>query len=240
MRVSKLSLVILAMLLVNKCYSTPHENAWFRTTLSIPLRAKLSFDNEWQHRRQNGYGNYNSLNKPLMWAYRSWIHFQANPSLRLSVSPLALFAHYTIIQKPTDELVRPTKETRFTAAAEIGNVIFRQFTLSNRAAVEYRILGKPAMHLIRLRDRIQLKLKMNDRLGIGLSYEYLMNIFGTTVQHYFDHTRSGFSIEYAISPSVRMDLGYLYVVRLPSKSDSKLFENNLLFQMTFRLPSPKK
>ena len=76
-----------------------HYNAWFRSTLSVPVGNKFKIDNEFQHRRQNGFENKNMFDKNLMFTLRSWVHYQHKEDIKFSFSPFAYFSHYKIIQK---------------------------------------------------------------------------------------------------------------------------------------------
>jgi hypothetical protein len=49
-----------------------HYNAWIRGTLSVPVGKKFKIDNEFQHRRQNGFDNANLFDKNLMFTLRIW------------------------------------------------------------------------------------------------------------------------------------------------------------------------
>jgi hypothetical protein len=104
-----------------------HNNAWFRTTLSLPVSEKFKIDNEFQHRRQNGFDNNNLFDKNLMFTYRNWVHYQYSKDVKFSVSPFAYFSNYKIIQKQADQTAEPNKEIRFSVAVELQHELFKSF-----------------------------------------------------------------------------------------------------------------
>ena len=112
-----------------------HYNAWFRSTLSVPVGNKFKIDNEFQHRRQNGFENKNMFDKNLMFTLRSWVHYQHKEDIKFSFSPFAYFSHYKIIQKKNDEVASPNNEIRFSAAIELHHVIVKRFYIVDRTAI---------------------------------------------------------------------------------------------------------
>jgi hypothetical protein len=126
------------MLLLETLLAQQHYNAWFRGTLSIRVGKKFIIDNEFQHRRQNGFENENMLDRNLMIAYRNWVHYQQNEDLKFSLSPFAYFSNYGIIQEQTDEAAHRSSEIRFSAAVELKHQLFKKFYVMDRTAIEYR------------------------------------------------------------------------------------------------------
>ncbi|WP_240186956.1 DUF2490 domain-containing protein [Pedobacter nanyangensis] len=110
-----------------------HYNAWFRSTLSVPVGEKFKVDNEFQHRRQSGFQNGNMLDNDLMFTFRNWVHYQHNPNLKFSVSPFAYFSHYRIIQDKPDKEAAPNSEVRFSVAEELQHKIYKRIYLVNRS-----------------------------------------------------------------------------------------------------------
>ncbi len=102
--------------IVQNLQAQHHYNAWFRSVLSVYVGKKFKIDNEFQHRRQNGFDNANLLDKNLMFTFRNWVYYQHNEDVKFSLSPFAYFSNYKIIQKREDENTQPNKEIRFSVA----------------------------------------------------------------------------------------------------------------------------
>jgi hypothetical protein len=213
----------------------PHQNAWFRTTLSYQVREKIGTEAEFQHRRQNGFGNRDMLDKRLMYTLRTWIHYQYRKEVRFSVSPFAYFSHYRIIRDRQDEIAAPASEIRFSAAADLSHELSRRLSLLDRTALEYRVFDHLSAPLIRGRTRFGLRYDLLPSLRLSLYDELLLNLSGTEPHHVFDHDRIGLLLEYELSPGLKLDLGYLHVTRLPLNSSDKLKENNLMINLSCRL-----
>lgn len=213
-----------------------HYNAWFRGTLSIPIGKKFKIDNEFQHRRQNGFENINLFDKNLMFTYRNWVHYQHKEDVRFSISPFAYFTHYKIIQGPSDKATRPNNEIRFSAAVELQHEIFKKFYIIDRNALEYRIFGHSQPDITRLRSRFGIRYDFTEKVKLSIFDELLLNLTGTTHDHFFDHDRLGLNVEYQIGHNLKFDMGYIYITRLPITSNSKLHESNFYLHLTYIFP----
>lgn len=217
-----------------------HYNAWFRNTLSVPVGEKFKIDTEFQHRRQNGFGNENMFDKNLMFTYRNWVYYQHSEDVKFSVSPFAYFKHYRIIQNHSDETARPNSEVRFSAAVELQHEILKKFYIVDRSAVEYRIFDNHQSDITRLRNRFGFRYDFTEKLKLGIFDELLFNLSGTTYHHFFDHDRLGLNVEYKVVPNVKIDIGYMHIARLPLVSTTKLYEDNLYLNLTYQLKKHKK
>lgn len=209
-------------------------NAWFRSTLSIPVGDKIIADNEFQHRRQSGFDNENLFDENLMFSYRNWVHYQHSENIRFSVSPFAYFKHYRIIQNHSDETAKPNSEVRFSMAMELQHQLLERIYLVNRTAVEYRVFNN-RQDITRLRNRLGVYFGVIERMTAGIFEEPLVNITGVPHKHIFDHNRIGVNLEYKVVPNLKMDLGYMYISRLPLANTTMLYENNFYLNFTYRL-----
>lgn len=217
-----------------------HYNAWFRSTLSVPVGEKFKVDTEFQHRRQNGFDNENLLDKNLMFTYRNWVHYQHSEDVKFSVSPFAYFSHYRIIQSKTDETASPISELRFSAAVELQHEIVKKFYIVDRSAVEYRIFDNNQSDITRLRNRLGVRYDFSEKLKLSVFDELLFNIGGTTHSHFFDHDRIGLNLEYHFLPNLKVDIGYIHLTRLPITGNTKLKENNIIMNLTYQLKKHRK
>ncbi|MDE1191836.1 MAG: DUF2490 domain-containing protein [Arachidicoccus sp.] len=221
--------------IVQTSQAQQHYNAWFRSTLSIPVGKKFKIDNEFQHRRQNGFDNANLFDRNLMFTYRSWVHYQHNEDVKVSVSPFAYFSHYRIIQNKTDEIAQPNNEIRFSAAVELQHIIVKKFYVVDRTAIEYRMFDNNQSDITRLRNRFGFRYDFIDKIKLSVFDELLFNLSGTTQHHFFDHDRIGLNLEYTVLPYLKFDIGYIHIARLPLTGTTKLHENNIFLNLTYQL-----
>ncbi len=212
-----------------------YHNAWFRTTLSYPVNKKISVDGEFQHRRQSGFDNKDCLDEALMYTLRSWVHYRHNESVRFSLSPVAYFSHHRIIQEASDAESSPIKEYRASAAVDLQHKIFGKLFITDRNAVEYRMLGNTDVPVTRMRGRLGLRYDLLPTFKIAAYTERFFNVAGTTTYYFFDHKRNAFTLEYGFSPAIRLETGYIHIVRLPPGNQIKLRENNLFLNLIFQL-----
>lgn len=212
-----------------------HYNAWFRSTLSIPVGSKFKIDNEFQYRRQNGIDNTNLFDKKLMFAYRNWIHYQHNENVKFSISPFAHFSNYKIIQKQTDEISKPVKEIRISAAVELQQKIVEKVYVADRSAIEYRMFDNDQSDITRLRNRLDLRYDYTKKVKLSIFHELLLNLSGTDDSHFFDHSRIGLDIGYKVQPNFTIDIGYIRIARLPASNTNRIQENNIFLNLTYQL-----
>ena len=76
--INRLLLTAIWISIAQTSQAQQHYNTWFRGTLSTSVGKKLKIDNEFQHRRQNGFENENMFDRNLMFTYRNWVHYQHN------------------------------------------------------------------------------------------------------------------------------------------------------------------
>lgn len=223
------------ILIIPSVKAQDYHNAWFRTTLSYPVTQKIRVDGEIQHRRQSGFGNRDCLDTDLMYTLRSWIHYQHNESVRFSLSPFAYFSHHRIIQEPGDAEADPVREYRISAALDLQHEIFRKFHITNRSAVEYRMLSNVGSPVTRVRNRLGVRYDLTPKIKAALYEEFFFNVSGTTLYYFFDHNRKAVQVEYAFLPRVKLEAGYVYIRRLPPGNVKKIRENNLFLNLTIQL-----
>lgn len=217
-----------------------HYNAWFRGTLTVPLKEQIKTDIEFQHRRQNGYQNSDMLYNNLMLSFRNWIYYQHSPDLKLSLAPFAYFRHYRVIQNQTDDTVRPSIEVRFSAAAELQHRLWKRFYIAGRTAVEYRIFDNQQSNITRLRNRLGFSYNLAVKLKLAIFDELFFNLSGTSKCHFFDHNRIGVNVEYKVLSKLKFDIGYIQTSRLPLTSATELYENNFFLNFSYHLKNHKK
>ncbi len=212
-----------------------HSNTWFRTTISVPINSKFKSDFELQHRRQNDFESSNMFEKNLMFAFRTWIYYKQNENVVYAISPFAYFSNYKIIQKAIDANLKPTNEYRFTASVELQNKLANKFFIIDRTALEYRVFEGATQNVIRLRNRLGLKYDFTSKFNTTIGDEILINASGTNSQHIFDHNRLFANLSFKPKSSLKFDLGYIYIDRLPKSNINLLTENNFYLNFTYTI-----
>lgn len=166
-----------------------------------------------------------------MFSFRSWVHYRYNKSLKLSVSPFACFSNYRIIQLKPDETAKPLKEIRFTLAAEWQQAIYGKNHLVFRSALEHRNIESLSSPVLRFRNRIGYKYRLSEKASPGVYNELLLNVSGLNHMHLFDHNRTAATLEIKLSKQAKLDVGYIYIYRLPLNRNSHVREHNLFFNL---------
>ncbi|OJX35034.1 MAG: hypothetical protein BGO87_09405 [Flavobacteriia bacterium 40-80] len=209
-----------------------HFNLWLRGTVTCPVHDRLKIAAEIQHRRQNGSGNKNMFDKDLMYTFRTWIHYKYTDDITFSLSPFAYFSNYKIIQKQADEYEPPSHEIRFSLAATLKRALVEKINIFNRTAVEYRLFENNR-DIMRLRTRLGLSYDFPKNVRMSIFNELFVNIANAGKAHFFDHNRTGLNLECKLFSAFRIDTGYMYIIRLPLFSATKIQENALFLNLTY-------
>ncbi len=229
----KLLLAVVWIFFAHSVLAQHHNNTWFRGTLGVPLGRKLKTDFELQHRRQDGLGTDNQLKNNLMNTFRIWVQYQHGPDIKFSISPLAYFNHYKIIQNQSDKDAKPSNELRFAAAVDLQHELFSKFYITDRNALEYRIHQGNPEDVVRLRNRLGLRYELSEKVNLSVYDEILLNVYGRTYDHFFDHDRLGVNLEYKLLRNVKLDLGFMHIVRL--NNHHTLRESNVTLNLNYTL-----
>ena len=213
-----------------------HANAWFRASVKVPVGAKFMLDNEFQHRRQNGIENHNMFERDLLYSYRNWVKYQHKEDLAFSISPFAYFKHYRMVQNHADLSAAPLHEWRFSAAVDMQHELFPHFFIVDRIALEYRTFeSNPG--IMRLCNKFGLRYEILPSQHIAVHDEHILNLLGTPVDHFYDHERLTVDVEYQVISGLKMNLGYMFLSRLPQNSKHRIHENNLFFNVSYVIPT---
>lgn len=231
--------IIIGISMAESSQAQQHYNSWFRSTISIPIGKKFSTDNEFQHRRQNGFNNTNLFDRKLMFTYRNWIHYHHNKKVTYSISPFALFSNYKIIQKETDEIEQPNREIRVSGAVQLQNRLLNKLYIVTRTGIEYRIFEKNFSDMTRLRNRLRFRYHISENMDLSVFEELFLNVSGTGKNHCFDHNRMGLNLEYKGLSFIKIDIGYLRISRLPITNTTMLLENNFILNITYLVQKQK-
>jgi hypothetical protein len=228
-------IVTITFFLAPKTIAQQHKNSWFRTTLIIPVTEKIKTDLELQHRRQNDFESDNPFDKNLMCTFRTWLYYKQNKDVVYAISPFAFFSNYKIIQKESDAVAKTTNEYRFSASVELQHELANKFFIVDRTAIEYRVFEGAIVNVIRLRNRLAFKYDINSNYNVAIGDEIFINASGTNALHIFDQNRIFTNFSYRPNSAVKLDVGYIYISRLPQINIDLIEENNIYLNFTYTL-----
>lgn len=217
-----------------------HYNAWFRATASLSMRHNLRWDNEFQHRRQNGYGNENRIDRNLMFTYRTWLHYQWTDQVKFSLSPFSCFSHYRIIQRGEDAAAQPISEYRAALAVEWQKRLGGVLRLLGREGLEFRMFHAPRPDVFRLRNRWGLKWAFTESLQLMIFDELFLAWGRDRARQIFDHNRLGAQLDFRLSQRIRLEAGWMHIARQVDSSEGLLREHNVFLNMTYLLSLPRR
>jgi hypothetical protein len=199
------------------------------------LNEKLKTEIELIHRRQNDFESNNLFDKNLVHATRTWIYYKQNKDVVYGISPFAYFSNYKIIQKESDAVAKPTNEYRFTASLELQHQLAKNFYVVDRTAIEYRAFEGSIENTTRLRNRLAFRYDFNSNYNVAIGDEILINTTGTDALHIFDQNRIFTNFSYKLNSSVKLDIGYIYISRLPQINVDLIDDNNFYLNFTYTL-----
>jgi hypothetical protein len=199
------------------------------------LNEKLKTEIELIHRRQNDFESNNLFDKNLVHATRTWIYYKQNKDVVYGISPFAYFSNYKIIQKESDAVAKPTNEYRFTASLELQHQLAKNFYVVDRTAIEYRAFEGSIENTTRLRNRLAFRYDFNSNYNVAIGDEILINTTGTDALHIFDQNRIFTNFSYKLNSSVKLDIGYIYISRLPLINVDLIDDNNFYLNFTYTL-----
>lgn len=199
------------------------------------MNEKLKTEIELIHRRQNDFESNNLFDKNLVHATRTWIYYKQNKDVVYGISPFAYFSNYKIIQKESDAVAKPTNEYRFTASLELQHQLAKNFYVVDRTAIEYRAFEGSIENTTRLRNRLAFRYDFNSNYNVAIGDEILINTTGTDALHIFDQNRIFTNFSYKLNSSVKLDIGYIYISRLPQINVDLIDDNNFYLNFTYTL-----
>ncbi len=232
-KINTIVLLLSVAFFIQKTVAQEHINSWFRTTLSTSITEKIKNDIELQHRRQNDFESGGLFDKNLMYTFRTWIYYNQNKDVTYAVSPFAYFSNYKIIQKESDAIAASANEYRFTASVELQNELATNFFIVDRTALEYRVFEGSIENVIRLRNRLAFRYDFNSKFNTSIGDEIFINALGTDTHHIFDHNRLFANFSFKPKPSLKFDIGYIYISRLPKNNTDLSEESNFYFNFTY-------
>jgi hypothetical protein len=187
------------------------------------------------HRRQNDFESNNLFDKNLVYATRTWIYYKQNKDVVYGISPFAYFSNYKIIQKESDAVAKPTNEYRFTASLELQHQLAKNFYVVDRTAIEYRAFEGSIENTTRLRNRLAFRYDFNSNYNVAIGDEILINTTGTDALHIFDQNRIFTNFSYKLNSALKLDIGYIYISRLPQINLDLIDDNNFYLNFTYTL-----
>jgi len=211
-----------------------YSNAWGRLTLRLPVTDRWTTDAEVQYRRQSGYAGSTPFDYPLLFSYRHWAHYHPSRKVTVSISPFAWFRANPIIRKTADYTAPAGDEYRFTAALKGEQRLALNFAGEGRTALEYRMF--PGQDVIRWRNRVALKYRINNRWLLMPAGELFLNMTGTDRNHIFDQWRASAELAHTmVGNRLTASLGYMYLSRLPRGESKNIGEHDLVIRLLFNV-----
>jgi hypothetical protein len=212
------------LLLAGDLHGQTRVNVWARTAARWQMTDKLSTELELQIRRQEDNGG-EQMEYPLMHSARAYLHYDMNPKLRLSLSPVAVFEHFTL---RTDGYISKAYEHRSAIAAVWTEDICRDVKFFIRPAVEYRVF---ASNKAQLRPRLQAGIKWQALKWMAVKpYEEIMA--GYTMEEGdigCDQNRLGAGLMIAAGKRIQLEPGYLHISR------SNTSEENIFLHLYYNM-----
>lgn len=170
-----------------------------------------------------------------MYTFRTWLYYKQNKDVVYTISPFAYFSNYKIIQKESDAAAKPTNEYRFSASVELQHELVNNFFIVDRTSIEYRVFEGSVENVIRLRNRLAFRYDINSNYNVAIGDEIFINASGTNTLHIFDQNRIFSNFSYKPNSAVKLDLGYIYISRLPQNNIDLIEENNIYLNFTYTL-----
>lgn len=214
--------------------SQTDNNFWFKSIVSYSLNDKIKIDQEFQHRRQSDYGNSNLLDKNLMFNYRVWGQYKLDEDIKILISPYGYFSNYRMIEKQGDDKIEPQKEIRFSVASEFQKEILNRFFLIERLGMDYRVFELDHQKTLRLRNRFGIKYQLFNNVYFSLTDEVLFNVADSSNVISFDQNRIGTNLEFKLSSIIKVDIGYMYLIRTSTLNGDYLQQNNYSINLSFQ------
>ncbi|WP_448518609.1 DUF2490 domain-containing protein [Rhodoflexus sp.] len=223
-------------------YGQERTNWWTRFSVSKPINTVFHTELEAQLRLQNNPFDYSQrylANEHLMHSIRLFAYWKPSELFSVGISPLAWFTSSPIICTPADADMPRRHEFRPSALAEWQPILADQLTLAIRSWIEYRHFTGLYNDMMRFRQRIGLRYRLDSKWQFVLAEELFINTSGAEQNQRYDHNRLIFNLNYKPMPGWRIELGYVYINRLMRKQMRHIDENNIITHFYYTLPSGK-
>lgn len=229
-----LILIFLSVLSVN---AQNHLNLWSRVTFSKKFSNTFKTDIEFQHRRQNDFGNNNFFDKNLMSSFRVWNTFQLSKKTSISISPFAIFRNYSIIESINDSKKSAITEYRFAGAFDFAQPISKKWSITNRTGAEYRVFDNPISNQIRIRNRIGFKYQWNhSKQQLYIFDEPFITIEGyLDKEHIYDQNRIGAMYTHQLTDKIKFETGYIFIDRLTRNHTESIEDSNFILNFILQI-----
>lgn len=228
--------VVIILLCTGVTSQAQHLNSWLRATLIYRIDKQWSVDAEGQDRRQNALHTMNPFKESLLYSFRTWIHYRPDKTWAFSLSPFAWYSAYRIIETNSDYNSQPSQECRISATADFRRPIKAKLSLVSREALEYRMFVNNNKSL-RLRNKVGLYYEFTTSFYTQATYEILLNVSACSNAYLFDHDRISLSTVYNAGSHCTIEIGYMYINRLPLIAEKRITENNLFLNLGYKIKS---
>jgi len=211
--------------------------------LADTITKKVKWEIHLQKRTQDIGAGSNFLSAPQLGTFWTWINFNLTDNIKLGITPFSYFNSHILYVKPSD-LERPAiKEYRWVVRLDHeskGHFV----NLINRVNLEYRVrdfdgLGNyepnyRARFMFRLEKPIVLPFL--PRPLTFIAYDEVMLQFGEAVKgapNVFDQNRVYGGLSYALTSTIKANVGYIYGFQQRISGDEFDQTNTLWIVLTF-------
>jgi hypothetical protein len=111
----------------------------------------------------------------------------------------------------------------------------KNFYVVDRTAIEYRAFEGSIENTTRLRNRLAFRYDFNSNYNVAIGDEILINTTGTDALHIFDQNRIFTNFSYKLNSALKLDIGYIYISRLPQINLDLIDDNNFYLNFTYTL-----
>src|SRR5690606_3857937 len=169
-----------------------------------------------------------------MFNYRVWGQYKLDEDIKILISPYGYFSNYRMIEKQGDDKIESQKEIRFSVASEFQKEILNRFFLIERFGMDYRVFESYHQKTLRLRNRFGIKYQLFNNVYFSLTDEVLFNVAESSNVVKINQNRIGTNLELKLSSIIKVDLGYMYLIRSLTSNRDYLQENNYSINLSFQ------
>jgi hypothetical protein len=203
----------------------PHQVFWSKIEINDFFKQtqyKWGYGFDVVYRRKSGLNDNNMFSQPLRESYRPWVHYQFNPDVRFSLSPIGYMLTDEYLGKPSDMLRLPYHEwrTTFQFFHHIYSGSNKKWMHTFRYRYELRWQDVPGSseyrYLSRFRYRYRVRYLINKASFYdnhlwytSLSNELGINIGGNVVMNTFNQNRLYAGVGFRFANVVRLELRYV-------------------------------
>lgn len=167
---------------------------------------------------------------------RTWLHYECDKKMKISLSPIAIFNHEAVINKKEDISKPSIHEFRATAAVELTQNLVSALSFQLRAGMEFRHFYNQTQEQCRMRYKLGLKYGMNSRWQFLMYEEMFSPISDLDHSFLFDQNRTALLMVYRLTEHTKLETGYMYVNRVNQNTSNISIDHNILVHLYYNFP----